>query len=151
MPGKGNRRGAPGVVGKDGIIQKRTAQASKKLLPGISGSSIAGIPFDREGALRLYYTMYDMKQGECMFAIEGVYDGNAVQVNPEAIPVKEAYEVVVTFIKPRSQSLNKPVSNDDERLEAYQKLMKYKGTLHRHIDYKKELAEARDEKYGRID
>ncbi|MDR3200789.1 MAG: hypothetical protein LBT68_04960 [Spirochaetales bacterium] len=86
-----------------------------------------------------------------MFAIEGAYDGNAVQVNPEAIPIKEAYEVIVTFIKPRSQSLNNPPSNDDERLEAYQKLLKYKGTLHRRIDYKKELAEARDEKYGRID
>jgi DNA helicase IV len=35
-----------------------------------------------------------------------------------------------------------------ERQAAYQRLLKYKGTLHRRIDYKKELAEYRDEKYG---
>ena len=38
--------------------------------------------------------------------------------------------------------------NLDERQAAYQRLLRYKGTLHRHIDYKKELAEYRDEKYG---
>ena len=35
-----------------------------------------------------------------------------------------------------------------ERQAAYQRLLKYKGKLHRHIDYKQELAEYRDEKYG---
>jgi hypothetical protein len=35
------------------------------------------------------------------------------------------------------------------RLEGLQQLLKYRGTLHRRIDCKKELAEARDEKYGR--
>jgi hypothetical protein len=33
-------------------------------------------------------------------------------------------------------------------LEGLQQLLKYRGTLHRRIDCKKELAEARDEKYG---
>ncbi|GHV22848.1 hypothetical protein FACS189494_10230 [Spirochaetia bacterium] len=36
----------------------------------------------------------------------------------------------------------------DESQAAYQRLLKYSGTLHRHIDYKKERAESRDEKYG---
>ncbi|GHU22833.1 hypothetical protein FACS1894172_07930 [Spirochaetia bacterium] len=36
----------------------------------------------------------------------------------------------------------------DESQVAYQRLLKYSGTLHRHVDYKKERAESRDEKYG---
>jgi hypothetical protein len=32
---------------------------------------------------------------------------------------------------------------------AYQRLQKYRGVVHRDIDYKKELSEARDEKYNR--
>jgi Arc/MetJ family transcription regulator len=32
---------------------------------------------------------------------------------------------------------------------GYQRLLKYRKTLHRHVDYKKELEEARDEKYNR--
>jgi hypothetical protein len=36
-----------------------------------------------------------------------------------------------------------------KRRAAYQRLLKYKGTLHRTIDYKKELAEWRDEKFNR--
>jgi hypothetical protein len=32
---------------------------------------------------------------------------------------------------------------------GYQRLLKYRGTLNRHIDIKKELSEARDEKYAR--
>lgn len=33
---------------------------------------------------------------------------------------------------------------------GYMRLQKYKGTLRREIDYKKELAEARDDKYQRF-
>jgi hypothetical protein len=34
-----------------------------------------------------------------MYAIKGIYDGNCFKLE-ESIPVKEAYEVVITFIDP---------------------------------------------------
>jgi len=37
------------------------------------------------------------------------------------------------------------------RQNAYNNFMKYKGTLPADFDYKKELAEYRDERYGHID
>jgi hypothetical protein len=49
--------------------------------------------------------------------------------------------------------LKKPDNTNEfgvaEKRAAYQRLLKYKGTLHHEIDCKKELAEWRDEKFNR--
>jgi hypothetical protein len=93
---------------------------------------------------------------EYMFAVEGIFDGTAVQLDTAELPVRERCRVVVTFLNPAGQKKTvaeaSAVSDDEKVLAesqaAYQRLLKYKGTLHRHIDWKKELAEYRDEKYG---
>jgi hypothetical protein len=42
------------------------------------------------------------------------------------------------------------IRHDDfeKKQAAFQRLLKFSGTLHQHIDWKKELAESRDERYG---
>jgi hypothetical protein len=80
-----------------------------------------------------------------MFTVRGIYDGNTVLVDQRFIPVKERYEVAVTFLKPVKQTAVSEAEETAEKQTGYQRLLKYKKTLHRHIDYKKELAEARDE------
>jgi hypothetical protein len=42
---------------------------------------------------------------------------------------------------------NRPIKTGEPR--GYQRLLKYRGTLNRHVDIKKERAEALDEKYAR--
>ncbi|MDR1893535.1 MAG: hypothetical protein LBQ61_02430 [Spirochaetales bacterium] len=42
---------------------------------------------------------------------------------------------------------NSPIKTGEPR--GYQRLLKYRGTLNRHVDIKKEYAEALDEKYAR--
>jgi hypothetical protein len=59
---------------------------------------------------------------------------------PENLPPDGArFEIIVKPARPEAQN---------KRLEAYQRLQKYAGSIHQEIDYKKELAEARDAKYG---
>ena len=79
-----------------------------------------------------------------MFAVKGIYSGNRMVLLERDAPVNEGDEVIVTIVRP-------PQENEIDlaaRQAAFQRLLKYKGTVHRHIDYKKELAEYRDEKYG---
>lgn len=42
-------------------------------------------------------------------------------------------------------------SDTDEAMEALRNLKKYKGILPKNFDYKKELQESREERYGNID
>ena len=85
-----------------------------------------------------------------MLAAKGVYTGERTVQLENAAPVSEGYEVIVTFVNPPAQTQTNKTANDeqDSAEAAYQRLLKYKGTLRRHIDYKKELAEYREEKYG---
>jgi CRISPR/Cas system CMR-associated protein Cmr1 (group 7 of RAMP superfamily) len=85
-----------------------------------------------------------------MLAVKGVYTGERTVQLEKAAPLSEGYEVIVTFVNPPAQTqTNKTVNDEQDGAEAaYRRLLKYKGTLHRHIDYKKELAEYREEKYG---
>jgi hypothetical protein len=48
-----------------------------------------------------------------MFAVKGVYDGNSV-IADEPVPVKERYEVIVTFIDSISYEKN-AIDNNNER------------------------------------
>jgi hypothetical protein len=58
-------------------------------------------------------------------------------------------KVEITVRLMASAKKRKTASTHNASLEGLQQLLKYRGTLHRRIDYKKELAEARDEKFGR--
>jgi hypothetical protein len=52
-----------------------------------------------------------------MFAVEGIFDGTAVQLNTAELPVRERCRVVVTFLNP-------PENNDlAERQAAFQRLV----------------------------
>jgi hypothetical protein len=104
-----------------------------------------------------------------MFAVKGFYDGTAVQLNPEALPTKEKYSVVVTFLHPaqhpeaddgeaaalspaNSEDALDPGSVKKKRYEAFERVMKMSEEISKRFppdfDYKKELAEYRDERYG---
>lgn len=86
-----------------------------------------------------------------MFAVKGIYDGTIIRLEPAVIPVEEQYEVIVTFVKPVSPAEPESVSAPADsamRSTAYQRLQKYRKTLNRQVDYKKESAEALDERYG---
>ena len=50
-----------------------------------------------------------------------------------------------------SQIIDKNETTLSDKQKAYQNLLKYKGSLPADFDYEKELAEAKEEKYGRID
>ena len=90
-----------------------------------------------------------------MVAVKGIYQGgDTVKLNTPSVPVTGPYEVVVAFLNPLHQNENSDQTmnvNSDRRQEAFQYFMQYKGTLSGDFDYKKELAEYRDEHYGHID
>ena len=71
-----------------------------------------------------------------------------------SIPDEYIGEEVEILIFPVSSAINIKNSvyyTEDQRarrLQAFQNFMKYKGTLPADFDYKKELAEYRDERYG---
>ncbi|MHC6203639.1 hypothetical protein ACYULU_10650 [Breznakiellaceae bacterium SP9] len=46
----------------------------------------------------LWYSLH-YRFGGIMFAVEGIYDGNVITVK-QPVPYQEAYDVVVTFLKP---------------------------------------------------
>jgi hypothetical protein len=68
---------------------------------------------------------------------------------------KMAYILGILQVFERNSSEEMPHSREDRAEKTneptgYKRLLKYRGTLKRHVDVKKELAEARDEKYARI-
>lgn len=89
-----------------------------------------------------------------MIAVKGIYQGgDTVKVDASSISVHEPYEVVVAFLNPVQQSDNSGETakkKQSKRQEAYQQFLRYRGTLPADFDYKKELAEYRDERYGHL-
>jgi hypothetical protein len=88
-----------------------------------------------------------------MFAVKGIYTGgDTIQLERDAVPVREKYEVVVTFLEkiehiPENEET--PIDADLERRRAgFERMSKYHKTLRTDFDYKKELAEYREERYG---
>ena len=74
-------------------------------------------------------------------------------LNASSVPVHEPYEVVVAFLNPVQQpetSDEKAEEKRAKRQEAFQSFMQYRGMLPADFDYKKELADYRDESHGRI-
>jgi hypothetical protein len=90
-----------------------------------------------------------------MVAVRGIYQGgDTVKLDAMTVPVHGPYEVVVAFLNPVQQMedlVETAEEKDAKRQRAFQRFMQYRGTLPADFDYKKELAEYRDERYGHID
>jgi len=90
-----------------------------------------------------------------MLAVKGVYNGgDTVKLNNAPVTVNEPYEVVVAFLNPLKQNeISSQAASDrnSRKHQAFQHFLKYKGTLPSDFDYKKELAEYRNERHGCID
>ncbi|MDR2608933.1 MAG: hypothetical protein LBC57_11140 [Treponema sp.] len=90
-----------------------------------------------------------------MVAVKGLYNGgDTVKIDTSSLSfIHEPYEVVVAFLHPAKPGRN----YDDEAMEqtpdkrkaGFLTFMNYKGILPADFDYRKELADYRDERYGR--
>jgi len=89
-----------------------------------------------------------------MVAVKGIYHGgDTVKLDTSTVPVNEPYEVIVAFLNPLYPNDNSDRAMEEKntkRQKAFQHFMQYQGTLPADFDYKKELAEYRDERYGHI-
>ena len=85
-----------------------------------------------------------------MIAVKGIYQGgDTVKLDISSVPVQEPYEVVVEFLNPLQHPENsgeKQEEKQSRRQKAFERFMQYRGTLPADFDYKKELAEYRDER-----
>ena len=90
-----------------------------------------------------------------MIAVKGIYQGGGtVQLSVSSVPVQGPYEVEVTFLNPVQKPDNSSKMVEEKhtrRQEAFHNFMQYRGTLPANFDFKKELAEYRNEHYGHID
>jgi len=85
-----------------------------------------------------------------MVAVKGIYQGgDTVKLDTLSVPFTEPYEVVVAFLNPVS-NIEKTESINKKRQEAFERFMKLSGTLPADFDYKKELKDYREERYGNI-
>jgi hypothetical protein len=90
-----------------------------------------------------------------MVAVKGVYNGgDMVKIDAGSVSsIHEPYEVVVAFLHPvkTGQGYDDEAAKQvpDKRTAGFQAFMKYKGSLPADFDYRKELADYRDERYGR--
>jgi len=69
-----------------------------------------------------------------------------------SIPAEYVGEEIEILVFPVNDASNSQKPDDEEhrfrKQEAFQNFMKYKGTLPADFDYKKELADYREERYG---
>ena len=85
-----------------------------------------------------------------MVAVRGIYQGgDTVKLDSSVMQFTEPYEVVVAFLNPLQKSENTE-ANQKRRQEAFQNFMRYNGALSVDFDYKKELSEYREKRYGHI-
>jgi hypothetical protein len=90
-----------------------------------------------------------------MVAVKGVYNGgDMVKIDAGSVSfIQEPYEVVVAFLNPvkNGQGYDGEAAEQvpDKRKAGFQTFMKYKGMLPADFDYRKEMADYRDERYGR--
>jgi hypothetical protein len=90
-----------------------------------------------------------------MVAVKGLYNGgDTVKIDSSSLSfIHEPYEVVVAFLHPSKTSRNYDdgtiEQTPDKRKAGFQTFMSYKGILPADFDYRKELADYRDERYGR--
>jgi len=85
-----------------------------------------------------------------MVAVKGIYQGgDTVKLASLSVQFTEPYEVVVAFLNP-VQNIDKTETAKKRRQEAFERFMGYGGTLSAEFDYKKELNDYREERYGHI-
>jgi hypothetical protein len=86
-----------------------------------------------------------------MVAVKGIYQGgDTVKLDSLSVQFAEPYEVVVAFLNP-IQNIDKTEAINKKRQEAFERFMQYGGTLSADFDYKKELNDYREERYGHTD
>jgi hypothetical protein len=89
-----------------------------------------------------------------MVAVKGIYKGgDMVRIDSSSLSlITEPYEVIVTFLQPAKTAdrfdVNEAEKDQAKRTAGFQAFMKYKGRLPADFDYRKELADYRDERYG---
>jgi len=85
-----------------------------------------------------------------MVAVKGIYQGgDTVKLTSSSVQFTEPYEVVVAFLNP-IPNIDKTETINKRRQEAFERFMKLSGTLPADFDYKKELNNYREERYGHI-
>ena len=85
-----------------------------------------------------------------MVAVKGIYNGgDTVKLDSLSVRFTEPYEVVVAFLNP-IQNTEKTEAITNRRQKAFDRFMQYGGTLSADFDYKKELNDYREERYGHI-
>jgi hypothetical protein len=90
-----------------------------------------------------------------MIAVKGLYQGgDMVKIDTSFLSdMHVPYEVVVTFLRPaetpQEYADNEANQASDKRHAGFQAFMEYKGRLPSDFDYRKELADYREERYGR--
>jgi len=83
-----------------------------------------------------------------MVAVKGIYQGgDTVKLDPITVQFSEPYEVIVTFLSPIQQNEMAEIKNK-KRKEAFENFMSYHGVLPADFDYKNELNDYREERYG---
>jgi hypothetical protein len=91
-----------------------------------------------------------------MVAVKGVYEGgDTVKIDAASLsPIHEPYEVVVAFLHPvktaRNHEGDTVNQTGNKRRAGFQVFMQYQGRLPADFDYRKELSDYREERYGRI-
>jgi hypothetical protein len=90
-----------------------------------------------------------------MIAVKGLYKGgDTVKIDTSSLGnMHEPYEVIVTFLHP-AKTIQEYTDNDAKRTSGkrqigFQAFMEYQGRLPPDFDYRKELADYREERYGR--
>jgi hypothetical protein len=90
-----------------------------------------------------------------MLAVKGIYNGgDMVKIDADSVSfIHEPYEVVVAFLHPAEtdQDYDDETAKQvpDKRKAGFRTFMKYKGRLSADFDYRKELTDYQDERYGR--
>jgi hypothetical protein len=91
-----------------------------------------------------------------MIAVKGLYKGgDTVKIDTSSLAnMHEPYEVLVTFLHPAEAppeyAANEANQTSNKRSAGFQTFMEYQGRLSPDFDYRKELADYREERYGRI-
>ena len=90
-----------------------------------------------------------------MLVITGVFENERfIPDKPVNIPQSRKVTVTIEEYSMETSSTEKPlemVSMNTKKHDAFQHFLQYKGILPVDFDFKKELEEARKERYGHID
>ena len=90
-----------------------------------------------------------------MLVITGIFENERfIPDMPVSIPQKKRVTVTIEEHTTEASSIKNPTETDEKNAkkhEAFNRFMQYKGILPIDFDYKEELANYRDERYGHFD